>query len=189
MTIVAYTVVSLSFGLTMMLLFRSCAAASAIRLTKALAESLLVAVVHVVLFLVGQRSGALLRFEDLQTAELYQQSNELVFMGLMAVVALRWTVSAFRRKESGAYDIARWSTVAALALASGINLFLMGVADGFLGVAHKWQAAAIPLFVAEFLFSYLGVMMGRRQMPLSPRRWTLLSAILVLAVALFSIVG
>ena len=187
MTVFAYILVSLSFGLTMMLLFRACAEKTPIRLTKALAETLFVAAVHVVLFWVGQRIGGLLRFADAQEPELYRHTNDLFFLGMMAVVAVRWVVAAFRRKEETAYDIERWSTVAALAVATGSGVFFIGIADGFLGVVHSRWAMAIPLLLAEFLLAYLGVMMGRRHKRPTARRWRLLASVLLLAVALFSI--
>lgn len=189
MTIFAYIVVSMSFGINMMLLFRSCAKASPIRLTNALVEVFTVTMVHVVLLLLGQWLGGLLRFEDAQSPAFYQQTNDLVFMGLMIVVAIRWAVAAFRKQADQSYDIARWSTVMALAVATGSGVFFVGLADGFLGVSHSFWAVLLPWLLVVFPLSYLGVMMGRRHKTLRPRRWQLLAAVMVLAVALFTVVG
>lgn len=189
MSVLSYVLVSMSFGVNMLLLFRHCAKAAPIRLTKALAETLLVALLHLLLLVAGQRLGGLLRLEDAQTPTLYQQTNDLVFLGLMIVVAVRWVVAAFRSKEEAAYAIDRWSTVVALVLATGSSVFFVGLADGFLGVARSGWAVAIPWLLLVFPLSYVGVMMGRRHKTLNPRRWRLLSAVLLLAVALFTVVG
>ena len=189
MTVLSYILLSLSFGINLMLVFRVCAKSSPIRLSKALVETFFVAVVQVGLFLCGQYLGTSLRFVDVQNPDLYRQTNDLVFLGLMLAVAVRWVVAAFRRKEEQPYDIERWSTVAALAVATGISVLFVGIADGFLGVAHSRWAIAIPLLLATFLLSYLGVMMGRRHKHPTPRRWRLLAAVLLLAVTIFSMVG
>ena len=189
MTVISYIVISLSFGISLLLHFRACAKASPIPLTKALAETLFVALVQLALLLLGQRLGRLLRFEDAQYPMLYRQTNDLFFLGLMAVVAIRWTVAAFRRKEEQPYDIARWSTVAALAVATGSSVLFVGLADGFLGVTHSAWAVALPWLLLVFPLAYLGVMMGRRNKTLNPRRWRLLAVVMLLAVALFTMVG
>ncbi|KWW29317.1 MAG: hypothetical protein AUK63_1539 [bacterium P3] len=191
MTALSYILISLSFGTTLLLLFRNCAAVAPIRLSKALVETLLVAVVHVAIFALGRYSGSLLRFEDMRDATFYQQANELVFMGLVVIVALRWTVAAFRRdSDDAAYDITRWTTVAALSLATGVNLFIVGLADGFLTVSGRpWLVYALPLLLLEFLSAYLGVMLGRRRKRLSARRWRLLAVIMLLSAALLSTIG
>lgn len=186
MTVLSYILVSLSFGLNTMLLFRSCAEASPIRLTRALVETFFVALVHVVFFVAGQHVGMSLRFVDAQDADLYHQTNDLVYMGLMIVVSIRWVVAAFRREEP-AYRIDRWSTVAALAVATGSSPLFVGIADGFLGMMHSWWTVVVPLLLLEFLLGYLGVMMGRRHKHPTPRRWRLLAVVLLLAVALFSV--
>jgi len=189
MTVIAYIVVSFSFGISLLLTFRTCAKAAPIPLTKALAETLFVTVLQLALFVLGQRLGGLLRFEDAQSPMLYRQTNELVFLGLMAVVAIRWTVSAFRKREEPSYDIARWSTVVALSVATGSSVLFVGLADGFLGVSRSFWALALPWLLLVFPLAYLGVMMGRRNKQLNPRRWRLLAVVMLLAVAIFSVVG
>lgn len=189
MTIISYIVLSFAFGINLLLVFFNCAKSTPIRLTKALAETLVVTLVQVALFVLGQRLGALIRFEDVQNPMLYHSVNDSVYMGLMVVVAIRWSVVAFRRKEEPSYDISRWSTVVALAVATSGNVFFVGIADGFLGVVGSWWAVALPWFFLTFPLAYIGVMMGRRQKGLNPRRWRFLAVVLLLAVALFSIVG
>ncbi|MBQ6742963.1 MAG: hypothetical protein IJR04_10330 [Bacteroidales bacterium] len=47
----------------------------------------------------------------------------------------------------------------------------------------------MPMLVSTFLFSYLGVMYGRQQVKLRPRRWMVVSVIIIIVTAIAAVVN
>ena len=162
-----------------MIVLRDCAEHAPIRLTRGLAVSFAIALVHSLLFGVGLFVGNLLVFGDEKVAE-------IVFFGIVAIVSARLLIAAFgKKKEAAAFDISRWSTVLALAVATGTNTLIIGLATGFVA---QFQTdafkAMIPLLIAELLLAYLAVMYGRQKVKIRPRRWYVVSVIFILMFAL-----
>lgn len=180
MSVLEYIILAFALSIPVMVTLRGCALQNPIRLTQGLADSMLIAFEHVLLLLAGVWMGNVIRFD-------IPDYDNLFFLGLMVVVALRMFFPAFRRKEKPriSYDIARYGVVALLGIATGINTFIIGFGFGFrLNVAEELWRASIPLLVIMFLLNYLGIMLGRRKKEMRERRWQLIAVLFLLVFAI-----
>ncbi|MCR4659609.1 MAG: manganese efflux pump [Bacteroidales bacterium] len=177
--IIAAIVIAISLSVRALLVIRGCAWGNQMKLLSGLAISVVLAIVHTVLFYTGLLTGDILRFDE----SLYDTANALVFMGISAVVALRWLFQVRRKSVAlPSYNLSRVNAVLAFAFASGISVFMVGLGFGFVCKEPRWFLA-IPLFVQTLVGAYFGVMFGRRHVEMNVRRWQLLSALLLLSVA------
>lgn len=179
MSVLEYIILAFALTVPVMATVRGCALKNPIRLSRGLVVAFFLAVVHVILILAGIYIGNKLRFG-------YPEYDNLVYLGLFLVVALRMFFPAFRKKEKElpAYDISRWSTVFLLSVASGTNTFFVGLGLGFrvlLGDA-LWRVS-IPMLVVLFLLTYLAIMLGRRKKDFRTRRWQLIAVLFLLVFA------
>ena len=179
MSVLEYIILSFALAFPVMSTVKGCALKNPIRLTRGLAVSALLAAVHVVFILMGIAIANLLRFG-------MPEYDNLVYLGLMVVVALRLFYAAFRKqdRELPAYDISRWGTVMLLSIATAINTLLVGLGLGFRFSLHTemWRLS-VPLFVVMFLLCYWGIMLGRRNKPMRERRWLLIAVLFLLIFA------
>ena len=186
MNLFLFILQAMAFGISLLIMVRPCIESRPIRLTHGLAASLFVAFLHSLLLFAGLCVGRQLRFDD----SLYHVVNEMVLLGMIVYVAIRWMVTAFRHATASSYDLSRWSTLLAFAVATGVNLLLVGIGAGF--VDHRVSlgfSVALPLMIIEFLAFYLAVMMGRQHKSLKERRWYLFAVLLLLSSALLYVVG
>lgn len=186
MNLFQYIILSLALSVEVMAVVSGCAAKSPIRLTRGLALSALLAVVHAVLFAIGLSVGYLLRFDDVQGSGLFDDVNGLIYLGLMIFVAVK-LLPFKKRHEQPAYNISCWSTSISLSIALGINVLLVGIALGFREVPHFGKACT-PLAIVMLLVSYLAVMLGRQKKTFSHRRWSLLAVLYLLLSTIFYVV-
>ena len=179
MSVLEYIILSFALAFPVMATVRGCALKHHIRLTRGLAVSALLAAVHVALILIGIAIANLLRFD-------MPEYDNLVYLGLLIVVALRLFYAAFRKqdRELPAYDISRWGTVLLLGIATAVNTLLVGLGLGFRVSLHAelWRLS-VPLFVVMFLLCYWGIMLGRRNKPMRERRWLLIAVLFLLIFA------
>ena len=191
MSIVSYLVLALALAINTLLLLQRCAEASPMRLTAGLAVSLWVAVVHTALFLIGIALGDMLRVESPDTPGLYVQANAYIFLGMNLFVALKTLFPYLRREpQLPAFALGSLPTVLALAAASGINVMLSGLGVGFVSpLQGHFHRAFWPLFTLSLLLGYIGIMFGRQKVKIRPRRWAILSALMLLGVAIVAVVN
>ena len=187
MMLAAYILLSFALGIETLLVVRSCAMQVPIRLTRGLAVSFLLAVIQTFMLAAGILLGSRLQFRDADGAGLYDKVNGLVCLGLLVVLGLK--LLPRRNKQTvRSFDISRWSTVTTLAFALGINVLIAGLAMGF-GYPVQLAKACIPMGAVVFLCAYLGIMMGRQNLAIRERRWSLFSVLFVLGAALISALG
>lgn len=176
-----YIILSLALALPVLLTLRDSADKVRLRLSRGLLVSLLLAAEQVLLILLGMYLGNLLRFD-------IPEYDTPVFLGLFIVVAIRMFITAFRKTKKAdapVFDISRWPTVLLMGIATGTNALFVGLGLGFrASLAQDVWAVAIPLLVAVFLFSYLGIMLGRQHKALRPRRWLLIAVLFLLVYAI-----
>ena len=178
--ILSAIVIAIALSIRMLLVARGCALQCEIRLTKGLAVSAVLALVHVALFYVAMLLGDILKFDD----SLFGNVNELVFIGIILIVSVRWIFQVWRKDRAlPAYGINRWGTVAGLALATGLNVFMVGLGFGFVSGSPRLYLS-LPLFVTTLLSSYFGIMFGRRKVEMNIRRWQFLAIVMLLGVAI-----
>lgn len=191
MLIAAYIVLGIAFGISGMLLFYRCSEAIPVRLSHGLMAALLVATVQTVLFLLGMTLGNLLRIELPDDPDAFRHANALVMLGLTIFVVLRQLLPFLRREPRlSLFNISAWKSVMAMAVATGINHFLVGLGAGFVASpATDLHKALWPLLILMFLLGYWGIMLGRQKVQLQPRRWMVVASILLLGVAIAAVVN
>lgn len=181
--------VALSFAILLLLTLRSSALRVSIRLSRGLAVAFFIALAYALLLSLGFLLGNALRLDNLAGDGLFDSVNALVFLGLMLAVSLKVALPVLRSaKQDGppAFDISRWPTVFLLALASGLDLFLVGLAQGFVLNASRYLLLeAVTAFLLPFLLGYWGIMLGRRHKALKERRWRLIAVLILLVYAFF----
>lgn len=182
MSVIEYIILSLALAIPVLVTLRGCALSHRIRLSWGLAASLILAVEHTLLILLGAWVGNMLRFD-------IPDYDNLIYLGLIVVVALRMFFPAFRKGDKAlpAYDISRLATILLLGVATGTNALFVGLGLGFHPhvqlPAHLWRIA-VPMLVAVFLFSYWGIMLGRRKKEVRQRRWQLIAVLFLLIFAI-----
>ena len=167
MSVLEYIILAFALAMPVMVTVRGCALKTPIRLTRGLAVSILIAIEHVLLILAGMYIGNMLRFG-------FPEYDNLVF-------------PAFRKKEKElpAYNIANWTTVLLLGVATGINTLFVGLGLGFrVSFAADLWRVAIPLFVILFVLCYLAIMLGRQKKEMRARRWQLIAVLFLLIFAI-----
>lgn len=178
MSVIEYIILSFALAIPMEMTMRGCALKNPIRLTRGLAVSALLALEHTVLVLVGILIGNLLRFD-------LPEYDNLVYLGLLTVVALRMLFPAFHKKDVPSYEVAKWGTVLLLGIATGVNTLFVGMGLGFrVDVDTDLWKVGVPLYVAMLLLSYWGIMLGRRKKEVSSHRWQLVAVLFLLAFAI-----
>jgi putative Mn2+ efflux pump MntP len=177
MSVIEYILLAFALAVPTMVTVRGCAVKNPIRLTRGLGVSFLIALEHTLLLLAGILVGNLLRFD-------IPDYDNLIYLGMLVIVAGRMFFMAFSKKEKPSYDIASWLTVLLLGVATGINSLFVGLGLGFrVLVENELWKVGIPLIVVIFLFAYLGIMLGRRKKHVRVRRWMLLGMLFLLIFA------
>lgn len=191
MTIAAYIVVALALSITNMLLFRRCAEPFPVRLTRGMATAFAVALIHTVLYWTGITIGNLLRLESTSDADIFARPNAYIALGLFIIVILKLLLPYLRREPRlPVFDLTQSKSVIAMAVATGINMLLTGLAMGFASTqSSNFHIAVWPLLILAFLFGYLGIMFGRQKVALRPRRWIIVASILLLGTAIATVVN
>lgn len=191
MTIAAYIVVALALSITNMLLFRRCAEPFPVRLTRGMATAFAVALIHTVLYWTGITIGNLLRLESTSDADIFARPNAYIALGLFIIVILKLLLPYLRREPRlPVFDLTQSKSVIAMAVATGINMLLTGLAMGFASTqSNNFHIAVWPLLILAFLFGYLGIMFGRQKVVLRPRRWIIVASILLLGTAIATVVN
>lgn len=190
MHVASFLVVSLAFAIVNMLLLSRSAEVSTLRLSRGLLVALILSVVHASMFALGYIVGGLLRFEGEANPLLFARQNAYICLGLVLFVAVRLLLPYLRREPRlPRFDLASNASVAAMSVASGINLFLVGIGMGFASPNTSIHLIVWPLLVFSFVLSYVGIMFGRRNVAFRPRRWMILSCVLILATAVAAVVN
>ncbi|MBR4176154.1 MAG: manganese efflux pump [Bacteroidales bacterium] len=193
MSIIEFIILAIALSFEAMIVMHGCALKTPIRLTQGLAESITIAAVNALLLLLGIWMGNLLRFTPAEldpnaasTNSLLTDTDNLVYLGLMILVALRLLFRSGKKKRAvQPYDISRYSTALLLGVAVGINTLFVGLALGFrIPLADNLWRSSVPLVIIMALFALLGVMLGRQQKELRARRYTLIAVLFLLAFAL-----
>lgn len=192
MSIISFIIIAIALGISTMVLMKRCAEATPVRLSTGLLIAAMVAMVHTVLFIVGMLAGNLLRFESADDPFAYAEVNSLVLMGMTVVVLLKLLSPYLRREPKLAVFPLNGGLGRTLLMtvASGINIFLLGMGVGFVALLSQGVHRAVwPLFTLTLLFSYLGIMYGRQKVEMRPRRWIIISCVLLLGVAIAAVVN
>lgn len=192
MSIISFIIIAIALGISTMVLMKRCAEATPVRLSTGLLIAAMVAMVHTVLFVVGMLAGNLLRFESADDPFAYAEVNSLVLMGMTVVVLLKLLSPYLRREPKLAVFPLNGGLGRTLLMtvASGINIFLLGMGVGFVALLSQGVHRAVwPLFTLTLLFSYLGIMYGRQKVEMRPRRWIIISCVLLLGVAIAAVVN
>lgn len=193
MSVIEFIILSFALSFEAMIVMHGCAEQNRIKLTKGLGEAVCISVINALLILCGMWLGNLLRFtpdtiDPLadSTNSLLADTDNLVYLGLMILVALRLMFrSGKKSRKVQPYDISRFSTALLLGVAVGVNTLIVGLALGFrIPVSENLWRAAIPLAVIMTLMAFFGIMLGRQKKELRARRYTLIAVLFLLAFAL-----
>lgn len=191
MSVIAFIVIAISFGISTMLVFQRCAAAQPIRLSAGLAATIATAATHIALFAVGILVGNLLQIESPETPGLFAKQNAYIALGLFLAVIIKMLIPYLRHNpQLPVFNIGNWSGILALAVATGINLLLAGIGGGFVtSPTGHWHRIVWPLLVSTVLLGYWGIMLGRQKVKLRPRIWMIIASTLLLGVAIAAVVN
>ena len=181
MKVFEYIVLSLALALPVLLTLRASADKVRVRLSRGLFVSFVIAFEQSLLVLLGMYLGNLLSFD-------IPEYDNLVFLGLFVVVAIRMFIQAFRKAEkadAAVFDISRLPTVLLMGVAIGTNTLFVGLGLGFrASVGQDSLAVSLPLAVSVFLLGYLGIMLGRQHKDVRRRRWLLIATLFLLVYAI-----
>ena len=190
MSIVSYIVIALAMGIVNMLLFRRCGEATPVRLSAGLLIVLAVSAIHVVLYYLGSRVGSLLSLHSPDNPYMYADVNAYIFLGLTLMVIIKMFAPYLRKvPRLPLFNLGDRRSVVAMAVATGINVLLVGIGTGFVEQGHALHKIVWPLLTASLLLGYLGLMFGRQKVQLRPRRWMVVACVLLLGTAIAACVN
>ena len=190
MSIVSYIVLALALGLVNMLLFRRCGEATPVRLSTGLLQVLMVSAIHTALIYLGSLVGSLLSLHSPDDPYMYADVNAYIFLGMSVVVIVKMLMPYLRKEPRlPLFNLDDSRAVLAMAAATGVNVFLVGIGTGFAETGQAVHKLIWPLLTASILLSYLGLMFGRQKVQLRPRRWMVAACVLILGVAIAAVVN
>lgn len=190
MSIASYIVIALALALSNMLQFRRSGEVTPIRLSTGVFVALLVAVVHSALYYLGGAIGSLLRISSPDSPTMYADVNAYIFLGLAIVVAVKLVFPYLKRNpQLPVFRLDQLQSVFAMALASGINVCLVGIGTGFVESGQAFHRMVWPMLACIFLFGYLGLMFGRQKVQMRPRRWIVIAGVLLVGVGIAAVVN
>lgn len=190
MSVVSFIVIAIAFGISNMLLFHRCSEFSPIRLTTGLLTVLTVTTIHVALFYFGNTIGSLLCLHSPTDSQMYNDVNAYICLGITVAVTTKTIVPYLKREPSlQVFDIHYGIKVLAMGVATGINVLLIGISTGFVEQHTNVHKLIWPLLVSSSILGYLGLMFGRQRITIHPRRWMVVSCLLLLGVAIAVVVN
>lgn len=190
MSIVSYIVIALAMGIVNMLLFHRCGEATPVRLSTGLLIVLALSAIHVLMFFVGSVLGNLMSLHSPSDPYMYADINAYIFLGMSLVVIVKMLVPCLRREPRlPVFDLRSGWSVLAMAVATGINVLLVGIGTGFVEQSDAVHKIIWPLLITSVLLGYLGLMFGRQEVALRPRRWMILASVLLLVTAIAACVN
>lgn len=190
MSIVSYIVLALALGLVNMLLFRRCGEATPVRLSTGLLQVLMVSAIHTALIYLGSLVGSLLSLHSPDDPYMYADVNAYIFLGMSVVVIVKMLMPYLRKEPRlPLFNLDDSRAVLAMAAATGVNVFLVGIGTGFVETGQAVHKLIWPLLTASILLGYLGLMFGRQKVQLRPRRWMVAACVLILGVAIAAVVN
>ena len=190
MSLVSYIVLALAFGIGAMLLFRRCGEATPVQLMPGLGIVATLAAIHAALYWLGALVGSYLAFYTPEEPDRYNDLNSYVFLGLAAVVAFKMLAPYLRREpQLPIFNLADKLAVLSMAVATGVNVLLVGVGTGFVEPEPNVHKIIWPLLITSILLGYLGLMFGRQKVDLRPRRWMIIACVLLLGVAMAAVIN
>ncbi len=190
MSLISYIILALAFGIDAMLLFRRCGEATPVQLLPGLGIVAAVAVIHTVLYWLGAWVGNYLAFYSPEEPDRYNDLNSYVFLGLAVVVAIKLLAPYLRREpQLPVFNLTNRLAVLSMAVATGVNILLVGVGTGFVEQIPNVHKIVWPLLATGTLLGYLGLMFGRQKVDLRPRRWMVIASVLLLGVAIAAVVN
>lgn len=189
MSIVSYIVIALAMGVVNMLLFRRCGEATPVRLSTGLFIVVVVSAIHVALYYLGSRVGELLSLRSPSDPHMYDDYNAYIFLGINLVVVIKLLVPYLRKEPRlPLFNMEKRGSLLPMALATGINVLLVGLGTGFVENGDAVHKLIWPLLIASMLLGYLGLMFGRQKVQLRPRRWMIFASVLLLGTAIAALI-
>lgn len=160
------------------------------RLSQGLLVVLMVSAVHALFLLLGVTIGDLLRVESPADPLMYAAQNAYIYLGFTLVVLLKMLFPYLRREpQLPVFSLLQWGSVVAMAVATGVNVLLLGIGLGFAESNVNVHKVVWPLFVCSLLLGYLGLMFGRQKTNIRQRRWMVVACVLLLGTAIAAVVN
>lgn len=179
MSIIAYILLAFSLGISQFVIMRECSSNTRVRLSWGLILAIVMVVMEILMVGVGEIVGNLLRFD-------IEEVDNLIFLGILVFVAVRMMLNVFsKHPHEYSYDISKFSTVFLLAIAININALIIGFGIGFKALVETdiWKMS-IPMLLISYPFVMWAIMLGRQQVQIRPRRWSLFSILFLLVFTL-----
>ena len=155
-------------------------------------NAILLSTIYLILAYSGIFIGELLQYSaDYQQSPLLA-TNLYLFIGLTAVVCIKRIMKLFasRKKETQKYDASKYTTLIALSMASGLDIFLLYLGIGFITPNRaNTLSTLIPLFVCTLTLGYIGTLFERQKTPLRITRWQILSLLIIITITVYIILS
>ncbi len=190
MSIISFIVIALAFGLVNMLLLYRCGKVTPVRLSTGLISVIALSAIHVLFFYFGNLVGNMLSLRSPTDPHMYNDANAYIFLGITLAIIIK-LLAPYLRKEPRLplFDLGNFWSLMAMNVASGINVFLIGIGTGFVTTTSNLHKIVWPLLIASILLGYLGLMFGRQKVHLRARRWMIIACVLLLGVAIAAVVN
>ena len=186
MSIVSFIVIAIAFGIISLVTYSRCAAAVPPRLSAGLLTVIAVTAAQLAMYLVGIAIGNLLHLEALDNKELYNTQNAYIALGLIVIVVIKTIVPYLKRKHQlPVFDITHFAPAASMAIATGLDIFLVGIAIGFVTpLRDNILISIIPFVISTLTLGFIGIMFGRQKVKIRPKRWIMVASLMMVVCAI-----
>lgn len=177
--ILVFILLGLSLAIMSMITYRNSALQAKVGLLTGLAESILNAFIQSALLWIGFLLAIWM------SGYAVNLKVEVLCAALFVIVALKLWLNRKSSATTQSYDICQVRVSAILSVALGIDAFLLGLGLGVLPISFRtfvW-CVLIP-FLLILVFTLWGIMLGRKDVAISPKRWRLFAILMLLVSAM-----
>lgn len=191
MSIVSFIVTAIAFGIICLVTYSRCAAAVQPRLSAGLLTVIAITIAQLAMYLLGIAIGNILRLEAVGDNELYNTQNAYIALGLIIIVVIKTIAPYLKRKpQLPIFDLTHFAPAASMAIVMGLDIFLVGIAIGFVSpLQNNILKSIIPFVISTFTLGFIGIMFGRQKVKIRPKRWILVASLMLVVCAIAIVVN
>ena len=121
-------------------------------------------------------------------SEMIEQNLSLIASFIILLVGIKIFLDAKKSKAiEKIFDDSKLLVLIGIAFAVSLSHFLAGIAFGLIDMGLSFLSYTFLVFPAVFLFSFIGIFLGKKQHLLTSNKINLLSGAMIFALALFII--
>lgn len=113
-----------------------------------------------------------------------------IAFGLLCFVGGKMIWGAFHENVNGGHiDVSRLGTMCLLGIATSIDAFVVGIGIGLNNTFGETLVTVLAIFIVTFVFSFIGVCLGRRNVSIPEKTATILAGVFLISFGGYILIG